>query len=173
MENEVVRNIQSQDSGIRQGDYIDMSEKGQKKERFFKGRKKNVGSDSQSKIEMNESDELDEIMNQEMIKEEINQDSALKMDSNGGNMTTDLETNNERPSVLSTKKTQPSTDQKKSSKTNEKNLKNGKGQLNLGNWVLSASKTELSKSQVSSNAPKQKEKTLVGQKRGKCETRFD
>jgi hypothetical protein len=103
---------------------------------------------------MNESDELDEIMNQEMIKEEINQDSALKMDSNGGNMTTDLETNNERPSVLSTKKTQPSTDQKKSSKTNEKNLKNGKGQLNLGNWVLSASKTELSKSQVSSNAPK-------------------
>ena len=56
---------------------------------------------------MNESDELDEIMNQEMIKEEINQDSALKMDSNGGNMTTDLETNNERPSVLSTKKTQP------------------------------------------------------------------
>jgi len=54
---------------------------------------------------MNESDELDEIMNQEMIKEEINQDSALKMDSNGGNMTTDLETNNERPSVLSTKKT--------------------------------------------------------------------
>lgn len=62
---------------------------------------------------MNESDELDEIMNQEMMKEEINQDSALKMDSNGGNMTTDLETNNERPSVISTKKMQSSTDQKK------------------------------------------------------------
>lgn len=50
------------------------------------------------------------------------------MDSNGGNMTTDLETNNDRPSVLSTKKTQPSsTDQKKSTKSNEKPLKNGKG----------------------------------------------
>lgn len=52
---------------------------------------------------MNETDELDEIMNQEIIKDEINQDSAMKMDSNGGNMTTDLETNNERPSVISSK----------------------------------------------------------------------
>lgn len=76
---------------------------------------------------MNESNELDEIMDQEMMKEEINQDSALKgMDSNGGNMTTDLETNNDRPSVLSTKKMQPSTDQKKSAKSNDKHLKNGK-----------------------------------------------
>ena len=52
---------------------------------------------------MNEMDELDEIMNQEIIKEQINQDSAVKLDSNGGNMTTDLETNNERPSVISSK----------------------------------------------------------------------
>ena len=51
---------------------------------------------------MNESDELDDLMNQEMMKEQINQDSAMKMDSNG-NMTTDLETNNERPSVMSVK----------------------------------------------------------------------
>mgnify|MGYP001226478368 CR=1 FL=1 len=75
---------------------------------------------------MNELNELDDIMDQEMMKEEINQDSALKMDSNGGNMTTDLETNNERPSVLSTKKMQPSTDQKKSAKSTEKHMKNGK-----------------------------------------------
>ena len=47
------------------------------------------------------------------------------MDSNGGNMTTDLETNNDRPSVLSTKKMQISTDQKKSAKSNDKQLKNG------------------------------------------------
>lgn len=67
--------------------------KKQKKEKF----------DSQEKLEMNETEELDEIMNQEIIKEEINQDSAMKMDSNGGNMTTDLETNNERPSVISSK----------------------------------------------------------------------
>ena len=86
---------------------------------------------------MNESNELDELMDQELMKEEINQDSALKMDSNGGNMTTDLETNNDRPSVLSTKKMQPSTDQKKSTKSNEKHLKNGKVQQNLGSWVLS------------------------------------
>ena len=144
---EAAQNSHSQESGIRLGEHCDMSEKAGKKERFFKGRKHNEASDSQSKIEMNESDELDDIMHQEMIKEEINQDSALKMDSNGGNMTTDLETNNERPSVLSTKKTlASSTDQKKSNKNNnEKHLKNGKGQQNLGNWVLSgssASKTD-------------------------------
>ena len=52
---------------------------------------------------MDESDELDEIMNQEMIKEKIKQDSAVKMGSKGGNMTTDLDTNNERPSVMSVK----------------------------------------------------------------------
>ena len=75
------------------------SEKGKK----FNANGKKGKFDSQSKIDMNESDELDEIMNQEMIKEQINQDSAVKMDSNGGNMTTDLETNNERPSVISSK----------------------------------------------------------------------
>lgn len=73
---------------------------------------------------MDETDELDEIMNQEIIKEQINQDSAVKMDSNGGNMTTDLETNNERPSVMSAK---PSGAQK-AAKSKEIHQKNGNGQ---------------------------------------------
>ena len=121
---------------------------------------------------MNETDELDEIMNREIIKEEINQDSAVKMDSNGGNMTTDLETNNERPSVISSKPT----DHKKTTRGREIHQKNGKGQQNLGNWVLSGSshaKNEQSKAYDSFNLVKTKDKALLGQKRTKCETRFD
>lgn len=133
---------------------------------------------------MNQSEELNEIMEGERMKDEINQDSTLKMDSNGGNMTTDLETNNERPSVVSTKKTSlpqltpiTATDQKKTPKSNEKQLKNGKGQSNLGSWVLSnagtSSKTEAAKPFLPGSGLKQKERGLVGQKRARCETRMD
>lgn len=104
-----------------------------------------------------------------MMKEEINQDSTLKMDSNGGNMTTDLETNNERPSVISTKKASvpqfTATDQKKTPKSNEKQLKNGKGQSNLGSWVLSSGgppKIEPAKPFLPGSGLKQKERGLVG-----------
>jgi hypothetical protein len=82
---------------------------------------------------MNETDELDEIMNQEMIKEQINQDSAAKLDSNGENMTTDLETNNGRPSVISAK---PMVN-KKHVKSKDNLQKNGKAQQNLSNWLSS------------------------------------
>ena len=127
---------------------------------------------SEDKLEMDETDELDEIMNQEIIKEQINQDSAVKMDSNGGNMTTDLETNNERPSVISVK---PAGGHK-SAKTKEIHQKNGRGQQNIENWVLygsSSHKKEQSKGYDSINLVKNREKALVGQKRTKCETRFD
>lgn len=118
------KHSQSQDSGIRIGEHFELSDKANRNEHYYKGRKHQNKSESGSKIEMNQSEELNEIMEGERMKDEINQDSTLKMDSNGGNMTTDLETNNERPSVVSTKKTSlpqlTATDQKKTPKSNEK-----------------------------------------------------
>lgn len=97
------KNGNSQDSGIRIGGGSGASDKSPKQRKSYKEQKRIKKFDSESKLDINEMDDLDEIMNNEMIKDQVNQDSAVKLDSNGGNQTTDLETNNERPSVISSK----------------------------------------------------------------------
>lgn len=129
MDAEADKKSQSQESGIRIGDGMSDAAYNKDRHRAKHGKGK---FDSQSKLDMNESQELDEIMNQEMIKDQLNQDSAVKMDSNGGNMTTDLETNNERPSFISMKPVQT----KKQPKLKEVHQKNGRNQQDIGNWLL-------------------------------------
>ena len=88
----------SEESGIRLGNESVEENREDRRQKYLNRNK----YDSQSKID-NESDELNELMNQEMMREvnNNNQDSAVKLDSNGCNITTDMETNNERPSFIS------------------------------------------------------------------------
>lgn len=62
MQVEPEKHSQSQDSGIRIGEHCEYSDKGGRKEHYYKNRKHQNKSETGSKIEMNQFEELDEIM---------------------------------------------------------------------------------------------------------------